>query len=402
MCRGCGVPLGDAEIVNNVFRIENVATQPAERITANDEERQRQGFELQTTFEWAVRDGAPDVRRASVADADGSLLILAYGAGATITRLNKGLRRRRNRTQFGFRIDPVSGYWAKNEDEDAAAQDPTAAPRQWIVPSVQDRKNALWLHLVSDHLPAVTVATLQHALLRGIEAVYQLEAGELLAEPLPNRDQRSGFLLYEATEGGAGVLTRLVSEPDAIADVARQALRIMHFDIAESGALPSAEGDLVDVAGTACVAACYRCLMSYYNQPDHLLLDRRSEGAREHLLRLAGATTGPIGGHSTGARQVDGSQVDGSQVDYSDSRIAQWRRAFGRLGLTMPDLEPLNVGELVVPLVWRSHYVCVSFEVDRESVVPVLEDKGFEVVIFGDESSWQASFRELATALGVH
>ena len=63
MCHGCGASLGDAEIVKHVYRIENVATQPAERITANDEERQRQGFELQTTFEWARRDHALDVRR---------------------------------------------------------------------------------------------------------------------------------------------------------------------------------------------------------------------------------------------------------------------------------------------------------------------------------------------------
>lgn len=66
---------------------------------------------------------------------------LAYGAGATITRLNKGLRRRANRTEFGFMIDPVTGYWKKNEDEPEEPKDPTIAPRQRIVPSVQDRKN---------------------------------------------------------------------------------------------------------------------------------------------------------------------------------------------------------------------------------------------------------------------
>ena len=63
MCHACGASLGDAEIVNHIYRIENVATQPAERITANDEERQRQGFELQTTFEWAMRDHELDVRQ---------------------------------------------------------------------------------------------------------------------------------------------------------------------------------------------------------------------------------------------------------------------------------------------------------------------------------------------------
>ena len=87
-----------------------------------------------------------------------------------------------------------------------------------------------------------TLATLQHALLRGIEAVFQLEEGEILAEPMPTRDERNGFLLYEATEGGAGVLTRLVAEPDSLADVAREALEIMHFDVGGDAALPGDAG----------------------------------------------------------------------------------------------------------------------------------------------------------------
>ena len=137
VCHACGTSLGDAEIVGNTFRIENVATQPAEQITANDEERQRQGFDLQTTFEWAIRDQEIDVRVASASDEDGEIVRMAYGAGATITRLNKGLRRRADKKVLGFRIDPVSGYWARNEDDDADenALDPTASARQLIVPA---------------------------------------------------------------------------------------------------------------------------------------------------------------------------------------------------------------------------------------------------------------------------
>ena len=145
-CHSCATSLGSAEVVGNTYRIENVATQPAEQITANDEERQRQGFDLQTTFEWAIRDQEIDVRRATACDEAGAIVSLAYGAGATITRLNKGLRRRADKKVLGFRIDPVSGYWAKNEDDaDEKPLDPTASPRQWIVPSVQDRRNALLL-----------------------------------------------------------------------------------------------------------------------------------------------------------------------------------------------------------------------------------------------------------------
>ena len=39
---------GGIDPIKNVLRIDNVETLPAERITANHEDRQRQGFEIQT------------------------------------------------------------------------------------------------------------------------------------------------------------------------------------------------------------------------------------------------------------------------------------------------------------------------------------------------------------------
>jgi hypothetical protein len=395
MCHACGASLGDAEIVNHVYRIENVATQPAERITANDEERQRQGYELQTTFEWAVRDHAVDVRRGASADVDGEIARLAYGPGATITRLNKGLRRRANKTQFGFNIDPVSGYWAKNEDEGDEPTDPTASPRQWIVPSVQDRKNALLLQPAGLDLSQSTLATLQHALLRGIEAVFQLEEGEILAEPMPTRDERSGFLLYEATEGGAGVLTRLVAEPDRLAEVARKALSIMHFEVTDAASLPADGIGLLDVPDTACVAACYRCLMSYFNQPDHERLDRRDADAKTILVRLAHAVTSGLGAPPISRRSSRPSAAP--QVDNSLSRFRDLAR--GR-ELPAPDLAPLIVGDVSVTLVWRGHYVVALLDDSVTDVVNQLVDKGFEVIVFGEEHQWAESFDRLTLALG--
>jgi hypothetical protein len=61
---------------------------------------------------------------------------------------------------------------------------------------------------------------------------------------------------------------------DGLAKVARKALQIMHFDSSRRFAARRPSRSSTD-RDTACVAACYRCVMSYYNQPDHELLDRR-------------------------------------------------------------------------------------------------------------------------------
>jgi superfamily II DNA/RNA helicase len=396
MCHACEASLGDAEIVNHIYRIENVATQPAERITANDEERQRQGFELQTTFEWAVRDHVLDVRPGAAADAEGEIVRLAYGPGATITRLNKGLRRRADRMQFGFTIDPVSGYWAKNEDEGDEPADPTASPRQRIVPSVQDRKNALLFQPTDPEMSQGALATLQHALLRGIEAVFQLEEGEILAEPMPTRDQRSGFLLYEATEGGAGVLTRLVAEPARLAEVARKSLSIMHFAVTDVASVPADVHGLVDMPDTSCVAACYRCLMSYYNQPDHEFIDRRNDDVKAALLRLARSTTTRLG-----APQLSRRSTRPSAPPTSDERLARWFELARVRELPRPDTEPLAAGSAHFPLAWRAHYVAAVLDEALASIAGQLEDKGFEVIVFGsDETTWADSFTRLAKSLG--
>jgi len=406
MCVACGSPLADAEIINDTFRIENVDTRPAERITANDEERQRQGFELQTTFEWATREHAPDVRKGAMVDAAGQVARLVYGPGATITRLNKGLRRRADRTKLGYLMDPLSGYWQKNEDEGESGEaiDPTVAPRQRIVPSVHDRKNALLFQpnealLTEPYESKVSqeaLATLQHALLRGIGAVFQLEESEILAEPMPTRDARRGFLFYEATEGGAGVLTRLVSEPERLAEVAHEALAIMHFDL--SGGLPEVATMLVDVPDAKCVAACYRCLMSYYNQPDHELLDRRNADARDLLLRLARTRLTRLEEPAAGPSQGPGAAPAGQVT--TDGPAAAWLVYAGRRDLPPPDADGLLVDGRSVRLVWRTHYVAALLEPDA-TLSAALEAKGLSVIVVGtDESAWAASASALGKLLG--
>ena len=135
---------------------------------------------------------------------------------------------------------------------------------------------------------AATMATLQYALKRGIEAVYQLEESELMAEPLPGRDNRQTILLYESAEGGAGVLTRLATEPTALAKVAEEALRLMHYQRPADGhwQRETLVQELDEAGHPVCEAGCYKCLLSYYNQPDHALIDRMDKDADGLVLDI--------------------------------------------------------------------------------------------------------------------
>lgn len=300
-CHGCDTHMAGEVPVKRTLRIDNVEAAPIERITANDEERVRQGFDIQTVFAWPTKDGQLQVTNAEFKCGDTSLLALQYANSAEISRLNKGLKRRKDQTVFGFNIDPRTGYWAKAEDENAEADAPPDVVRPVkIVPIVRDRKNALLFRFKKpESFDPETITTVQHALMRGIEVVYQLEEGEILGEPLPARDNRRAILAYEATEGGAGVLNRLVDDPKAISEVARTALELMHY---ENIAASIEAGDaqlLTEKADDACVRGCYRCLLSYFRRP--ILSNRPPIAIPSGPVRLATAAMAFATASSAGA-----------------------------------------------------------------------------------------------------
>jgi hypothetical protein len=359
-CHACAASMGGIHPIRNVLRIDNVETAPAERITANDEDRQRQGFEIQTVFEWPERDGALDVTSAIAVDDTGPIFSLSYATGAKVSRLNKGLRRRRDKTIFGFAIDPATGRWTGSRDE-GDDETPDTPASQRVVPIVEDNKNALLLRLAGPQLSESAMATFQHALARGLELVFQLEEGEVLTEPVPTRETRHAILSFEASEGGAGVLGRLTSDPDAMSRVARAALDLMHYknlDAAIAGADPQL---LVNDTDARCVKGCYGCLLSYYNQPDHEQIDRTDQDVHVLLLRLAQCRV-----------DVDASAAPGN---------SDWQTALGRWGLPPPDGEPLVIEGVTLPLAWRTHLAAAAIDKIDDATRAAADALGFAVAI---------------------
>jgi Lhr-like helicase len=346
-CVSCGASLDGAQEVKNLYRIENVSTKRAERITANEEERTRQGYETQTTLQFAQAEGKLQMTTTVVSDDKGPLLELQYGPTATVWRMNFGWRRRKEKAVKGFLMNPVTGHWVGGVDEANGAGEvggeapPDHTPPQRIVPYVEDRRNVLIVrpHFSLGDLSSVTLTTLQYALKRGIEAVYQLEESELMAEPLPTRDNRQSILFFEAAEGGAGVLTRLATEPGAMAEVAARALEVLHFGAPDDGQdwLKETLAEELDSDGLPlCEAGCYRCLLSYYNQPDHTFIDRKDKDANGLLLDVLCRLTTAQAAHGTHGRQPQAHDSELSLTAGSELEKA-WLEHVNAHGYRKPD-----------------------------------------------------------------
>lgn len=388
-CEYCNAPLPPTARIDQLYRVETVETQAVERITVNDEERQRQGYDLQTMFRInAGDDGLLQVTKAAVIVEGKEIATLAYAPSATLWRINKGWKRRTNRNALGFFINPISGFWSKEGDEDedgkpeGGADNPNGqvAPQR-IVPFVEDVRNILIL-TPSEAADTGTLATLQAALARGIEQLYQIEDSELAAEPLPTAETGRSLLFYEASEGGAGVLSRIAENPEELSRIARQALSLMHYEmpvgsVSPDRLTPSPVADARD----PCVAACYHCLLSYFNQPSHAVIDRRN---REALSLLCALANGSVVGES---EKVE-SAVPGSPAAQSGQVLAKVLLHQGFRAADAYDV-PLSSTGAVAAALYRQDKVLVFLGDPGDAACAYAVERGYiQVVLPRESSAW--------------
>ena len=391
LCVACGARLEGGMRISNLYRVENVATRRVLRITSDEEERTRQGYDMQTTLQFAESDGQLKRVQAELKKGEETLFELQYAPAATIWRVNLGWRRRKEKSIYGFNIDTTTGFWSKDEQAPPEQNEEMGAEErviQRISPYVEDRRNVLILR-PAQPLSDEEMTTLQYALKRGIEESFQIEESELMVEPMPDCDRRNRILFYEAAEGGAGVLTRLVTDPSAIGRVARSALTICHYD--ESSDWADTNPD--------CEAGCYRCLLSYYNQPDHELIDRRDPTVEELLRALLDATLVTSAGGREREEQLEhlrglsNSSLEQAWLDYlvaHHHRLPDDAQVLIEAFDTRPDFVYRSPAQVAI-YIDGPHHEAPSHRMIDEATTRELEEAGVVVIRFPKETDqWPA------------
>lgn len=402
VCENCGVVLAAPRY--NLMRMQTVFTRRRERISSDEEERRRAGFELETSFRFSQHGQRAGRLDATIESSGSTVAELSYGDTATVRVTNLGRRRRKNPNELGYWLDTVKGNWLSEKGaSDATPQDDglddaaDAPTKHKVIPYVEDTRNIAVLRL-SAPVDQTVATTLRYALERGIEAEFQLEDSELSSEALPDSAERARMLFTESAEGGAGVLRRLHGEPDALASAARRALAIAHFD-------PNGE-DLgkADGAEERCEKACYDCLLAYGNQSDHERIDRHR--VRDLLLTLARA-------HAVTHRDTGASSVDHQEL--RDRCRSEAERALIDLlvthEFTLPRAVHERVGEVSADFIFHGEGNTTVVFVDDADQAPEpgrdaeaedeLMDRGWSVLRLVDGDDWLETLRANSYVFGT-
>lgn len=259
ICPFSGISLGDnanKEHLHDLMQMSESRAEEIDRISCEEEERVSSGYEIKTYF--SVDDGHLErVRKAFARSSESTLLNLSHIPAARIVHINMGWRSLESK---GFPIGLVSGDWRSSMPEpDSNIKEEFRLVKLWT----SNIADALYIEPIQSlGLKRDGVVTLQYAVKRAIEGVFQVEPKEIGVVAIGDSESPN-ILLYEASEGSLGVLSQFVDDIDVFRKVVEQAITLCRFDDEKYKG-----------------PASYDDLLSYYNQRDHKIIDR-------HLIKDA-------------------------------------------------------------------------------------------------------------------
>jgi superfamily II DNA/RNA helicase len=316
-CPFTGVSLqnnADKEIFLDLLEMSETMAEQMDRISCEEEERISQGFDIDTYFSVDNHD-MDRVIKALLMCGGECYLNLRYIPAARMVYINKKWR---SSEAKGFPMGMTSGLWKRRTQVNPppVPGKETEAVRN-VMLYTTDVADAIYLEpIASLGLDTNAVLSLQYALKRAIENVFQIESSEIGAQCMGGNGDKPNIFIYEAAEGSLGVLSRFVEEPEVFQRVIAEAIAVCRFD--QEPELP----------------ASYNDLLSYYNQRYHKVLDRFL--IQDALQKLKQCTVNILSNNSF-ASYDDQFQSLLAAMDSNSSTERQFLEYLHAKGLRLPD-----------------------------------------------------------------
>lgn len=315
---------GKTQTISDLLVLPDGIAEKSEHITCEEEERQRLGYQIDTWFRYNGDVSRLDEIR--LMGGEDVLLRMRYIPSAELVYVN--MKWRVNKDE-GFVLNRVSGHWKSHgfrervlsgkEKKSKVKADDLKVVRLYTT----DTADALYIEplriLELDYAGRVT---LQYALKTACERVFQVEGSELGITPIGNPESPN-LLMYESSEGSLGVMAAMVRESNAWQRVIDEAWSICRYD----------DTEYLDKAS-------YKDLLSYYNQPDHPVIDRFL--IKDTLERLRSARV-EVGGSESGTYEEHYQRLL-TQYDKTSSTEKKFLDYLHDKGLRLPDEAQRRVG----------------------------------------------------------
>lgn len=376
---GTSFNANNMELHNNLLELDEAQSENTERISCMEEVRTSEGYVTEMYFNTA--DELADAIRIKLTVQENELMKLFFAPAANLILLNKKWKRE---TKSGFNIGTKSGFFkTKKQLESPSPEDPPTN----IMLYTYDSSDVLYIQPVKAlNLTEEGVITLQYALLKSIESYFNIEPVEIDAKLMGSMENKN-ILIYESAEGSIGVLKDIAKNPAILNEIFLEAYKICGYDYqTKQDKFPERP------------KASYDDLLSYYNQMDHLKINRHSVKDALELLIIS---------------KPDDTQAGTYEEKYENLKKNLHQKSPGELqllnylfenGYRLPDFTNYNLeGYYIQPdFVYKKENALIFVDggIHKKSAVKAsdatkrktLELAGFDVLVWDDTSEEVSSF----------
>ncbi len=362
----------EREIYTDILPLTESRSYQIDRISCEEEERQSMGYDIKTFF--TIEGIKVRVETVIVKDGNDSLLKVRYIPAATLIKLNEKWRTRK---EPGFLINIKTGFWKTEKDLD---NDNNIANIKRVRLFTKDTADAIYIHPLKalsfkEGYEYDSIITLQFALKRAIENIYQIEPNEIGVEIMGSIEWPN-IMIYEAAQGSLGVLSQLVKDKEEFKNVIKEAYSICYFENGE---------DKNPKAGPA----TYEDLLSYYNQRYHQNIDRYL--IKDQLERLLICDM-EARGTNTFENYEEQYNFLLERIDPNSSTEKTFLKFLFDGGFKLPDEAQFNPLDLYVrpDFFYKNEMACIfcdgtphddkSVKEDDKKKREVLRNKGYDVI----------------------